>query len=145
MVIENIQKENLRTFLLLHSTVYETVSIKMLCELFELDRQTVHSIVTKMIINEELNATIDEPTNCISMHRVEPSYLQLMALKLTDYLHQLAENTEQTIEPRGRNYAGAGNWNNYPRGGADRGGADDNNKMRRGNYQVCSWEAQSVH
>lgn len=50
---------------------------------------------SKMIINEELSATLDEPTDCLIMHRVEPSRLQLLALHLTDKLQTLAEMNEQ--------------------------------------------------
>lgn len=48
-----------------------------------------------MIIQEELSATLDEPTDCLMMHRVEPSRLQMIALNLTDKLQQLADNNEQ--------------------------------------------------
>ena len=63
-----------------------------------------------MIIQEELNATLDEPKNCLSMHRAEPSRLQLLVLSLTDKLNQLAEYNE----PCGRNHAGTGNWAQHP-------------------------------
>lgn len=48
-----------------------------------------------MIISEELSASLDEPTDCLIMHRVEPSRLQLLALHLTDKLTQLADSNEQ--------------------------------------------------
>lgn len=48
-----------------------------------------------MIIQEELSATLDEPTDCLMMHRVEPSRLQMIALNFTDKLQQLADNNEQ--------------------------------------------------
>lgn len=48
-----------------------------------------------MIIQEELSATLDEPTNCLIMHRIEPTRLQIAALSLTDKLGQLTENNEQ--------------------------------------------------
>jgi translation initiation factor 3 subunit C len=129
MVSDRIQKETLRTYLLMYCTVYITVSFDTLCSLFELGRQDVYSLVSRMIIQEELSATLDEPTNCLTMHRLKPSRLQLLAFNLTDKLNQLAENNEQIIEPRGRNYMGPGNWMQR----ADRGGDD---KMRRGNFQV---------
>lgn len=50
-----------------------------------------------MIIQEELSATLDEPTDCLIMHRVEPSRLQLLALNLADKLNQLIDNNEQVI------------------------------------------------
>lgn len=48
-----------------------------------------------MIISEELTASLDEPTDSLIMHRVEPSRLQLLALHLTDKLSQLADSNEQ--------------------------------------------------
>ena len=41
--------------------------------MFELDKISVHAIVAKMIISEELMASMDEPTECMVMHRTEPS------------------------------------------------------------------------
>ena len=32
--------------------------------MFDLEKQSVHAIVAKMIINEELMASMDEPTEC---------------------------------------------------------------------------------
>uniref|UniRef100_A0A0N5ALS2 Eukaryotic translation initiation factor 3 subunit C n=1 Tax=Syphacia muris TaxID=451379 RepID=A0A0N5ALS2_9BILA len=111
MVIRRIQEETLHTYLLMYSTVYTTVSLNMLSELFELEKRTVHSIISKMIISEELSATLDEPSECLIMHRVEPSRLQLLALHLTDKMTQLADNNEQILEPRGgRSYTGPGAW-----------------------------------
>lgn len=45
MVVGRIQEETLRTYLLMYSTVYQTVSLDMLCELFELDRQRVYALI----------------------------------------------------------------------------------------------------
>ncbi|GMT27988.1 hypothetical protein PFISCL1PPCAC_19285 [Pristionchus fissidentatus] len=122
MVIRRIQEESLRTYLMMYSTVYATVSLSRLSRLFELERKDVHAIISKMILSEELSATLDEPTDCVMMHRVEPSRLQLLALNLADKLQGLQENNEQLMEPRGGRggYAGPGAWN-YGRGGADRG------------------------
>lgn len=133
MVVGRIQEESLRTYLLMYSTVYTTVSLTKLSALFELDRKQVHAVISKMIINEELSATLDEPTDCLIMHRVEPSRLQLLALNLTDKLQTLAENNEQIMEPRGaggRGYAGPGVWF---AGRTDRDRGDD--KKKQGQYQ----------
>jgi|UniRef100_A0A914Q7M2 translation initiation factor 3 subunit C len=131
MVVQRIQEESLRTYLLMYSTVYITVSLDVLVESFELPKQKVYSVISKMIIQEELSATLDEPTNCLIMHRIEPTRLQIAALSLTDKLGQLTENNEQIIEPRGtgRGYAGAGNWY-VQRRGDDRTGGDEKPRQR---------------
>ncbi|CAD6190946.1 unnamed protein product [Caenorhabditis auriculariae] len=132
MVVRRIQEEALRTYLLMYSTVYATVSLKKLSELFELSKRDVHSIISKMIIQEELSATLDEPTDCLIMHRVEPSRLQMLALNLADKLQTLSENTEQILEPRTNRggYAGPGSWF---QGRNERQG--DKQKGDRSNYQ----------
>ena len=37
--------------------------------MFELEENCVHALVSKMIINEELMASLDQPSQCIVMHR----------------------------------------------------------------------------
>jgi translation initiation factor 3 subunit C len=41
----------------------------ILADMFELEVNSVHALVSKMIINEELMASLDQPSQCIVMHR----------------------------------------------------------------------------
>ena len=54
MIVCKIQEESLRTYLFTYSSVYDTLSLVTLADMFELDVYKVHSIISKMIINEEL-------------------------------------------------------------------------------------------
>jgi hypothetical protein len=85
-----------------HDYFFQTTCSSM----FELEKQAVHAIVAKMIINEELMASMDEPTECMVMHRTEPSRLQSLSLQLADKLAQLVENNERLLElrPGGKNF-----------------------------------------
>ncbi len=56
-----------------------------------------------MIIEEQLSATLDEPAECLVIHRVEPTRLQLLALQLTEKLNYFAESNEQILDPRSSN------------------------------------------
>lgn len=69
-------------------------------------KESVHAIVSKMIINEELMASLDEPSECMVMHRTEPTRLQSLSLQLSDKISQLVENNERLLElrPGGKNY-----------------------------------------
>lgn len=45
MLIKRIQEETLRTYLLMYSTIYSTVSLSSLYEQFEMSKQRVYSII----------------------------------------------------------------------------------------------------
>ena len=94
----------------------------ILAETFELEENCVHALVSKMIINEELMASLDQPSQCIVMHRTEPSRVQALALQLSDKVTQLVENNERLLEQRGLGGGGWQNrgWENRGEGGAQR-------------------------
>merc|ERR1712115_483744 len=110
MLARKIQEETLRTYLFTYSKVYNSISIVTLAETFKLEKQSVHAIVAKMIISEELMASMDEPTECMVMHRTEPSRLQALSLQLSDKLAQLVENNERLLELRPGGWQGQ--WRN---------------------------------
>lgn len=53
-----IQEESLRTYLFTYSHVYDSISLIKLSDMFELSQGTVHAIISKMIINEEIMVRI---------------------------------------------------------------------------------------
>jgi len=120
MLTKKIQEETMRTYLFTYSKVYDSISVVTLSEMFEMEKEAVHAIVSKMIINEELMASLDEPTECMVMHRTEPSRLQSLSLQLADKISQLVDNNERLLELR------PGQWQNQWRNkqggeGGDRG------------------------
>merc|ERR1712025_480585 len=147
MLSRKIQEESLRTYLFTYSNVYDSISIPVLAELFELEVNNVHALVSKMIINEELMASMDQPSQCIVMHKSEPSRLQSIALQLSDKVSQLVENNERLLEQRGQggwqnrgwenrgeggNRGGGGGGRGGYQGGRDRGDRDESRGGRRG-------------
>merc|ERR1711872_1018033 len=123
MLVKKIQEESLRTYLFTYSSSYDSISIPVLAEMFELEVNSVHALVSKMIINEELMASLDQPSQCIVMHRTEPSRLQSLALQLSDKIGQLVENNERLLEQRGQGWGGQRNWDNRNEQRGQRGGA----------------------
>lgn len=47
-----------------------------------------------------LQASLDEPTSCLVMHRTEPSSLQSLSLQLADKLYNLVENNERILDQK---------------------------------------------
>uniref|UniRef100_A0A0A9XY83 Eukaryotic translation initiation factor 3 subunit C n=1 Tax=Lygus hesperus TaxID=30085 RepID=A0A0A9XY83_LYGHE len=104
MLKKLIKEESLRTYLFTYSHVYASISMETLSEMFQLDRFVIHSIVSKMIINEELMASLDDPSQTVVMHRSEPSRLQSLALQLADKVNNLVDSNERIFEMKQGNF-----------------------------------------
>uniref|UniRef100_A0A8C2GPW8 Eukaryotic translation initiation factor 3 subunit C n=1 Tax=Cyprinus carpio TaxID=7962 RepID=A0A8C2GPW8_CYPCA len=142
MLVRKIQEESLRTYLFTYSSVYDSISMETLSEMFELDLPTVHSIISKMIINEELMASLDQPTQTVVMHRTEPTSLQNMALQLAEKLGGLVENNERVFDLKQGVYGGY--FNRDQKGGYQqkqsyqrdqKGGYQQKQNYQRGGYR----------
>ncbi|XP_053328015.1 eukaryotic translation initiation factor 3 subunit C-like [Spea bombifrons] len=100
------QEESLRTYLFTYSSVYDSIRMGILADMFQLDIPMVHSIISKMIISEELRASLDQPTQTVVMHGTEPSSLQNTALQLAEKLGNLVENNERIFDHKQGSYGG---------------------------------------
>ena len=69
-------------------------------------------------------ASLDEPSQCMVMHRTEPSRLQSLSLQLSDKISQLVENNERLLELRP-------GWQSNWKG---REGGDNRGDNRQGNF-----------
>jgi len=150
MIESKIKEESLRTYLFMYSCVYDSLSLHTLALQFELEYKTVHSFISKMIINGELQASIDEPNQMIVLHRAEPSRIQALALQLSDKVTNLMEHNEKLWDIKQGGYLGRNMNQNY-RGDRDqrgdgyqgkrdnyrnnRGGDNNNDEGGRGNWQ----------
>lgn len=112
MLEEKIREGSLRAYLFTYSNVYDSISMQVLANMFDLDKSAVHSIVSKMIINEELMASLDEPTQSIVMHRTEPSRLQGLALQMAEKINYLVDQNVRVSEHKqyGTERGGRGNF-----------------------------------
>lgn len=106
MLRRKIQEEGLRTYIFAYNSFYDSMSLEQLSKLFELPKNTVHSIVSKMMISEELHASWDQPTGAIVMHKVEPTKLQYLAMQFADRAAAFVENNERLLDSRMGGYSG---------------------------------------
>ncbi|XP_073832102.1 eukaryotic translation initiation factor 3 subunit c [Musca autumnalis] len=116
MLVKFIKEESLRTYLFTYSNVYTSLSIPSLAQMYELPVQKVHSLISKMIINEELMASLDDPTETVVMHRSEPSRLQALAMQFVDKVTNLVDVNEKVFDMKQGNFFQRGNMGNRDRG-----------------------------
>lgn len=104
MLTKFIKEEALRTYLFTYSNVYASISVPYLAEMFELPKSKVYSLISKMIINEELMASLDDPTETVVLHRSEPSRLQALSMQLADKVTNLVDSNERIFEMKQGNF-----------------------------------------
>lgn len=104
MLTQKIKLEGLRTYLYAFSRQYDSLSLGQLCAMFEMSKNEVHSVVSKMMINRELFASWDQPTETIVLRKVEPSSLQVMALQFAEKAASLVEANERLLDAQSGSY-----------------------------------------
>lgn len=102
MLKRKIQEEGLRTYLFAFAQFYDSIKLVELAGMFSLPETSVHSIVSRMIISEELKASFDQPNNSLVMHRAEPSRLQYLSLQFADKAAFLVDSGDSADGQPGR-------------------------------------------
>ncbi|CAM9464531.1 unnamed protein product, partial [Sphacelaria rigidula] len=129
MVKAKIQAQALRTYIFTYSPHYESLSLPTLCEMFDMDKAEAHSLMSKMMLDQELYGSWDQPTQTVVLRKEDPNTLQLLALKFADKAANLVESNERLIDARTGGYGyrddggrgrGRSDWNSGGRGGGNR-------------------------
>ncbi|KAI9017901.1 eukaryotic translation initiation factor 3 subunit 8 N-terminus-domain-containing protein [Phycomyces nitens] len=95
MLVKKIQEEGLRTYLFTYAPYYSTIGLEQLAKMFALEPARVSAIVAKLILNEELSASLDQVSKVIVLHQVELSQLQILALQFADKAASMVDQNER--------------------------------------------------
>jgi len=100
MIKQKVKAEALRTYLFAYASIYDAFHIDQLVCMFALEPKLVHSIVSKMMIKEELTAFWDESSQYVLVHHAEPTPLQRLSLTLAERGAQAVENNERLVDQK---------------------------------------------
>jgi translation initiation factor 3 subunit C len=95
---ERIKRESLKAYLLSQCAHYRSLSLSTLAESFELEQDAVYATVSRMIVGNELHATLDQPSEALVLEHVKPSRLQSLSVAYADKLGVLVEQNEKAAD-----------------------------------------------
>jgi len=95
-----IKEESLRTTLFAHSAYFQSIKISDLVEMYELSEEKVRSIICRMILTNELHASIDQPTGTLVPVHQEPTKLQILSQQLVEKTNAFVESSERVLDSR---------------------------------------------
>ncbi|KAL3313704.1 Eukaryotic translation initiation factor 3 subunit C [Cichlidogyrus casuarinus] len=100
MLTHRIKEESLRSYMFMYSAVHDSMSLHRLADQFSLPKTLIYSIISKMIINQELTASLEVPSDFLIIHKTERSRLQTLALQLADKVNGIVEMNEKITDNR---------------------------------------------
>ncbi|PWY99827.1 eukaryotic translation initiation factor 3 subunit C [Testicularia cyperi] len=100
MLAKRIEEVGLRTYLFSYSAYYESVSLEHLAATFDVAERVVKSMVSKMIYNDELAASLDPSANIITFHRLELTKVQQLAVTLAEKANTMLEQNERLLDAK---------------------------------------------
>jgi len=100
MLERKIKEESLRTYLFRHSASFSSISLLFLSQSFDLQLQTVTSLVSKMIFIDSFPGSLDSISGVVVIHRVEQSKVQQLALLLAEKVNAMTDQNEKHLDSK---------------------------------------------
>ncbi|KAH0827788.1 eukaryotic translation initiation factor 3 subunit 8 N-terminus-domain-containing protein [Lanmaoa asiatica] len=129
MLAKRIQEQGLRTYLFTYAPLYSTLSLSLLSRTFLLPLRTVTSIISKMIWNEELSASLDQSTGVVVFHRIELSRPQQLTQVIAEKVSNMVEQNEKALDMK---LGGAAGWGDRGDTKAEKRGEQTQERRGRG-------------
>ncbi|GFE53433.1 eukaryotic translation initiation factor 3 subunit [Babesia ovis] len=102
---ERVKVEAFNTYIFKYVPVYDSFSVDQLSQMFDLDTNVIHSLLSKMIISGEIHATWDDSSKYCLINHTEPTDLQKLAIRLAENLTTAVEQNEMTLNMKNPKFA----------------------------------------
>ena len=99
MLSQKIKEESIKVYILIYSVHYTSLKLEYIANIYNTDIYTIKCIISKMIYNKELSASIDSSNNTILLYNTDNTNLQVITSNLCDKIVLLTESNERLIDP----------------------------------------------
>lgn len=100
-----VKEESLRCYCLRNTSAYDSLDIAQLSAMFELGEPEVHSICSKLILENDVNFAWDRSSRILIVkHEDDKSKFQRLTQTLADKACYLIEGQERTVDYKCGNY-----------------------------------------
>ena len=99
MLSQKIKEESIKVYILIYSIHYTSLKLEYIANIYNTDIYTIKCIISKMIFNKELSASIDSANNTILLYNTDNTTLQVITQNLCDKIILLTESNERLIDP----------------------------------------------
>jgi translation initiation factor 3 subunit C len=134
MLQVRIREEAIRSYILTNQSNYDSISLELLANMFELNLSEVKKVLCQMIFNKEISASLESNGSILILYKVEPSPLQQICLITAEKLSQLVESNERIVDSLIGVYGYKDDWNVKNKKDGDGRGGDNQQGEGRGGY-----------
>ncbi|QDZ17597.1 subunit C of eukaryotic translation initiation factor 3 [Chloropicon primus] len=102
MLTTKVKEQALKIYLTIYGPHYSSIAVEQLCKMFEVGENTVQSIVSRLIISEDIHGSWHQPTQTIVMRSSNnnTTKLQKLALRCVSSAQVLVESNEKALALR---------------------------------------------
>jgi len=99
-LLVKVKEQAFKCYLLTIQNIYDSVNIESIAKDFELDKDYVHSMISKLVFNKEIKAYLDIDSNCLIFEKGDVNKLESKAITLADRVATLLANNEKIMDSK---------------------------------------------
>jgi len=103
-LLTKVKEQALKCYLFTFQSCYESLGIEHLAKIYVIEKESLHSLISKLIVSKELKAHMDLESDCLIFEKVQNTKLQSIALQLSDRISAMLVNNERILDNKFGSY-----------------------------------------